>query len=104
MRRYTLTSGNARRTVDLRQYADVITDAITTVMTGKDVTVVVEKDSYTVSPAPKQGEAIRIGRLICKSDLNQYCIQIPKLFTGENIETEEEPNEPRTNDRVGGHH
>lgn len=105
MRRYTLTSGDARRTVDLRNYAEVITNAVTSVMSEKDVAVIVDKDSYTVSPTPTQGEAIRIGRLICKSDLNQYCIQIPKLFTGENIETKEELNEPRNkNDRVGGHY
>lgn len=100
MRVYHLSSGDARRTVDLRDYADVIIKAVTSVMSDKDVTVVIEKDSYTVSPTPTQGEAIRIGRLICKSDLNQYCIQIPKLFTGENIETKEEPNEPRNNDRM----
>lgn len=104
MRVYHLSSGDARRTVDLRDYADVIANAVTSVMSSKDVTVAVNKDSYTVSPTPTQGEAIRIGRLICKSDLNQYCIQIPKLFTGENIETKEEPNEPRNNDRMGGHH
>ena len=104
MRVYHLSSGDARRTVDLRDYADVITNAVTSVMSDKDVAVVIKKDSYTVSPAPTQGEAIRIGRLICKSDLNQYCIQIPKLFTGENIETKEEVNESRNNDRMGGHH
>lgn len=104
MRVYHLSSGDARRTVDLRDYADVITNAVTSVMSSKDVTVIINKDSYTVSPTPTQGEAIRIGRLICKSDLNQYCIQIPKLFTGENIEPKEEPNEPRNNDRMGGHH
>ena len=105
MRVYHLSSGDARRTVDLRDYAEVITNAVTSVMSEKDVTVIVDKDSYTVSPTPTQGEAIRIGRLICKSDLNQYCIQIPKLFTGENIETKEESNEPRNNNnRMGGHH
>ena len=105
MRVYRLSSGSARRAVDLRTYESVITEAVTTVMSGKDVTVIVDKNSYTVSPTPSQGEAIRIGRLICKSDLNQYCIQIPKLFTGENIETKEESNEPRNkNDRMGGHH
>lgn len=97
MRRYSLTSGDARRTVDLRDYADVITNAITTVMTGKDVTVVVEKDCYIVSPAPDRGESIRIGRAICKSKLNKYCVHIPKLFTGQDVEIKkEEPNESRT--------
>ena len=104
MRVYHLSSGAARRTVNLCDYESVITQAVTSVMSSKDVTVIVDKDSYTVSPTPTQGEAIRIGRLICKSDLNQYCIQIPKLFTGENIETKEELNDQRNNDRVGGHH
>lgn len=97
MRRYSLTSGDARRTVDLRDYADVITKAITTVMTGKDVTVVVEKDCYIVSPTPSRGESIRIGRAICKSTLCQYCVQRPVLFSGEDVEIKkEEPNESRT--------
>ena len=59
MRVYHL-SGNARRTVDLRDYESVITEAVTTVMSKKDVTVIVDKDSYTVSPTPSQGEAMAI--------------------------------------------
>lgn len=105
MRRYTLTSSDARRTVDLRNYKDVIINAVTSVMTKQDVEVAVYKDCYTVSPTPNKGEAIRIGRTICKSGLNQYCIQIPKLFTGEEIELKEESNESRNNNhRLGGHH
>ena len=97
MRRYSLTSGDARRTVDLRDYADVITKAITTVMTGKDVTVVVKQDCYIVSPTPSRGESIRIGRAICKSTLCQYCVQRPVLFSGEDVEIkEEEPNESKS--------
>lgn len=97
MRRYSLTSGDARRTVDLRDYADVITNAITTIMSGKDVTVVVKKDCYIVSPTPSRGESIRKGRLICKSTLCQYCVQRPVLFSGEDVEPKkEESNEPRT--------
>ncbi len=97
MRRYYLTSGDARRTVDLRDYADVITKAITTIMTGKDVTVIVNENSYAVSPAPSRSEAIKIGRLICKSTLSKYCVQRPVLFSGEDVEIKkEEPNESRT--------
>lgn len=103
MRRYSLSSSDARRTVDLRDYEKVIAEAVTSVMTGKDVKVVVYKDCYTVTPTPNKGEAIRIGRMICKSTLNQHCIQIPKLFTGEEIETKEEMNEPSTKHRMGGH-
>ncbi len=103
MRRYTLSSGVARKKVDLREYEDIITEAVMEVMTNKQAKVTVYKDNYTVSPAPNKGEAIRIGRMICKSSLNQYCIQIPKLFTGEEIETKEEKNESKANHRMGGH-
>ena len=104
MKRYTLTSSDARTTVDLREYTDVITNAVTSVMDGKDVDVVVYKDCYTVSPIPNQGEAIRIGRMICKSKLSRYCIQISKLFTGEKIEPKEESNESIINHGMGGHY
>lgn len=106
MRRYYLTSAAARRSVDLRDFADVITNAVTTTMTGVDITVVVEKDSYIVSPAPSRGQAIKIGRLICRSKLNKYCVQIPKLFTGFDVETKKEEldesrAEQKTNHGVG---
>ena len=65
VKRYTLASGDARRNVDLRDYKDIIVEAVATVMTEKDVTVVVEKDCYYLSPSPSQGEAVKIGRL-CK--------------------------------------
>ena len=103
MRRYSLSSSDARGSVDLRDYEGVITEAVTSVMTGKDVKVVVYKDCYTVTPTPNKGEAIRIGRLICKSTLNQYCIQIPKLFTGEEIELKGEKDVSRKEHRLGGH-
>lgn len=108
MRVYHLSSSVARSTVDLRNYESVITEAVTTVMSGKDVTIVVYKENYTVSPAPSKSEAIKIGRLICKSALSQYCIQIPKLFTGENVKPKkEESNESRTEPKakhpMGGH-
>ena len=108
MRVYHLSSGAARRTVNLCDYESVITEAVTTVMSGKDVIVVVNKDSYTVSPTPTKSEAIKIGRLICKSALSKYCVQRPVLFTGENIkpkkeELNESRTEPKVKHRVGGH-
>ena len=78
MRRYTLASSDARVNVDLRDFQTVIEDAIHEVMASAEV--VVEKDCYYVSPTPSKGDAIRIGRQICKSGLSQYCIQISKLF------------------------
>ena len=108
MRIYHLSSGAARRSVDLRDYADVITNAVTSVMSSKNVTVIIDKDSYTVSPDPSKSEAIKIGRLICKSALSQHCVQIPKLFTGENVEPKKEElnesrTEPKVKHRMGGH-
>lgn len=107
MKRYTLASGVARRTVDLRDYKDIIVEAVATVMIEKDVTVVVEKDCYYLSPSPSQGEAIKIGRLICRSTLNKHCIHIPKLFNGMEVkskkkeELDESRTEPKANHRVG---
>ena len=79
MRKYTLASSDARSSVDLRAYAEIIESAIHEVM--PHAIVQVEKDYYCVDPTPKQGDAIRIGRQICRSALCQYCVQIPKLFS-----------------------
>ena len=102
MRRYTLASAEARSSVDLRDYKDVITNAVKEVMAGVDnLKVTVAKDYYTVSPTPEKGDAIRIGRIICKSTLNRYCIQIPKLFSS--IEVKEQTNGERKEHQMGGH-
>lgn len=78
MRKYTLASSVAKSQVDLIAYTEVITEAVHEVL--PKASVIVEKDCYYVSPAPSKGDAIRIGRAICKSALAQYCVQIPKLF------------------------
>ena len=108
MRVYHLSSSVARSTVDLRNYESVITEAVTTVMSAKNATVTVNNDSYTVSPTPTKSEAIKIGRLICKSALSKYCVQRPVLFTGENIKPKKEElnearTEPKVKHRMGGH-
>ena len=99
MRRYTLASSDARGEVDLRDYRDVIEEAIHEIVPSAQVAV--EKDCYNVSPAPTKGEAIKIGRLICKSGLNRYCVQIPKLFSS--VEIEEEKNDREEQKCNGGH-
>ena len=100
MRKYTLASSNAKSQVDLTTYSDVIIDAVHEVM--PQASVIVEKDCYYVSPAPSKGDAIRIGRAICKSALAQYCVQIPKLFNS--IPIKEDKNEERKQQLTGGHH
>lgn len=99
MRKYTLASASAKSTVDLRDYEPAITDAVHQVM--PKAVVKVTQDCYYVSPTPTQGDAIRIGRLICQSNLKNYCVQIPKLFSS--IEIEEENNESTKPKRIGGH-
>ena len=102
MRKYTLASADSRASVDLRDYKDVITDAVNEVMAGVDnLEVIVTKDYYTVSPTPEKGDAIRIGRIICKSALNRHCVQIPKLFSS--IEVKEQTNGERKEHQMGGH-
>ena len=99
MRRYTLASLDARGVVDLRDFQDIIEDAIHEIVSSAQVTV--EKDCYYVSPTPTKGEAIKIGRLICKSGLNRFCVQIPKLFSS--VEIEEDKNDREEQKCNGGH-
>ena len=98
MRRYTLASLNARNDVDLRDFEDIIVDAVHSVC--PTATVYVDESCYYVSPTPKKGEAVKIGRLICKSALCQYCVHIPKLFSS--IEVKEE-SDVRKQQPLGGH-
>ena len=99
MRKYTLASPESRSTVDLRDYQEIIESAVREIMpTAK---VIVESDCYYVSPAPKRGDAVKIGRLICKSDLNRHCIQLSKLFTS--IPVKEEKHDEQEPKRPGGH-
>ena len=103
MRKYTLASTGARSRVDLRDYADTITEAVHKIIPSAMVEV--QQDCYYVSPTPSQGEAVRIGRQICKSGLNKHCVQIPKLFSSIEInEKEADENEPIPKQRHGGHH
>ena len=100
MRKYNLASSNARTSVNLTAYTDVITEAVHEVMPKANV--IVEQDCYYVKPAPSKGDAIRIGRAICKSDLAQYCVQIPKLFNS--IPMKEDQHEENERKLPGGHH
>ena len=105
MRRYALASLEHKRNVDLRNYEEVIVEAVMAAMKDvKDVSVVVHEHYYEVSPSPSRGAAITIGRAICKSGLGKCCVQIPKLFSSVEVYTDEEENndEKKTN-RLGGH-
>ena len=86
MRRYSLVSSTSRSNVDLRDYAEVITEAVHSVMPKAKVRV--EQDCYYVSPSPDQSQAVKIGRTICQSKLRKYCVMVPKLFVSYEIQEE----------------
>ena len=103
MRRYTLASPDARLTVDLRDYAAVIEEAVHDILPAAIVRV--EQDCYYVDPTPERGVAVRIGRQICKSALNKHCIKIPKLFSSiEMDEVKEELNDRKSEQQHHGGH
>lgn len=105
MRRYTLASLEHKQNVDLRDYETVIVEAVMAGMKDvENVSVVVYERYYEVSPSPSRGAAIAIGRAICKSGLGKCCVQIPKLFSSvEILKAEEEKNDRRKENRMGGH-
>lgn len=105
MRRYALASPDHKQNVDLRDYEDVIVEAVKTAMKDvDDVSVVVYEKYYEVSPSPSRGAAIAIGRAICKSGLSKCCVQIPKLFSSIEVTKEtEEKNDRKKKNRMGGH-
>ena len=105
MRRYVLASLEHKQNVDLRDFEDVIVAAVTAAMQNvENVSVVVCERYYEVSPSPGRGAAIAIGRAICKSGLGKCCVQIPKLFSSVEVcIDEEEKNDRKEKDRLGGH-
>ena len=101
MRRYSLASLEYRNSIDLVTFQNCITSSVHQVI--PNATVVVEKDSYTVSPTPTRSEAIRIGRILSSKDiLGKYCIFVPKLFYGEDVEERSFTNNAKAK-RSGGH-
>ena len=98
MRRYTLVSREARERIDLRNYEDEISDAVMKIM--PEASVIVYHGCYTVNPTPTQSQAVRIGREICQTDLREYCIFIPKLFCGAEMEVMKHGEK---NQQLGGH-
>jgi len=88
MKKYKLANTEKRKQVDLRNHQNIIIEAVAEVIPNAIVTV--EKDYYCVTPPPSKGEAISIGRKICKSNLNCYCIFISKLFCSDDFEPMDE--------------
>ena len=102
MRKYTLAATDSKGTVDLRDYELVIMEAVHAVLPKAQVQI--EADCYYVDPTPKPGEARKIGRQICKSTLNQFCVFIPKLFTSIEITKEVKDEQSTQSKHPGGYH
>lgn len=101
MRRYSLASVDYRKYVDLVTFENTIINIVHQVMPNSVVSV--EKDFYTVSPTPTRSEAVRIGRMLSNKDiLGKYCIYVPKLFYGEDVEERGMENHAEAK-RFGGH-
>lgn len=84
MRKYEFASSEFRNEVDLRDYEDMIKKAVHEVIPSAAVKV--EQFSYSVTPSPSKGDAIRIGRILSKGEnLGSYCILVPKLFCSEEV-------------------
>lgn len=98
MRKYSLANGSKRGVVDLRDYEDIIVDAVLEFAPGS--TVIVSKDHYIVKEQLTQSQAVKIGRKICESDLSQHCIKLSKLFNSKEVTDNDNSKQKQT----GGHH
>ena len=101
MRKYMLADGSKRGVVDLRDYEDIIVEAVQAFAPGN--TVVVTSDYYIVKDPLTQSQAVKIGRKICESSINQHCIKLSKLFNSKPVK--ENMNDNRKEQKhPGGHH
>lgn len=101
MRKYSLADGKKRDVVDLRDYEDIIVAAVHEF--APDNTVVVSKNYYTVKYPLTQGQAVKIGRKICESELSRHCIKLSKLFNSTLVKEGVDDNR-KEQKRSGGHH
>ena len=90
MRVYKLAAPYHRSYVDLRDFKDIIEQAV-----HKEVPnakVVVKEDCYEIDKDISKGDAIRIGRTLASGELGQYCLQRATLFIGHTVETAKKEN------------
>ena len=82
MRVYKLAAPYHRSYVDLRDFKDIIEQAVHKEV--PDAKVVVKEECYEIDKDISKGDAIRIGRTLASGELGQYCLQRANLllFTG----------------------
>ena len=88
MTKYVLTSTDARESINLREYGQIIADAVFDVVEDDEPLVMTSKDYYCVEmDVPMtEIERIQIDDILCASELGKYRVDGQMLFTA----TEEE--------------
>ena len=83
MKKYVLASEEARKTVDLRNYEEMITDVIFDVIDEDDLVVITRKDCYILDRDQQttEDEETSIEKTLLNSELSQYCTEDGTLFT-----------------------
>ena len=84
MRVYKLAAPYHRSYVDLRDFKDIIKQAVHQEV--PDAKVVVKEDCYEIDRDISKGNAIRIGRTLASGELGKYCLQRATLFIGHTVE------------------
>ena len=82
MKKYVLSSEWAQKTVNLREYADTIADAVLDVVDDDDTTVRIREKCYYIlaDRRPTREEDAAIEERLCKSELARYCTPDSILF------------------------
>lgn len=83
MTKYVLTSTDARESINLREYGQIIADAVFDVVEDDEPLVMTAKDHYCVEmDAPMtESERLQIDEILCASELGKYRVDGQMLFT-----------------------
>lgn len=83
MRKYCFADKDYKHTIDLKDYADVIVEAVHEIC--PDIEVIVESDGYILPKDVPHGIKVKIGMALAKTELAQYCLNRPVLFRGKTM-------------------
>ena len=83
---YVLAAKEARKSIDLGDYANMIANAVLGVMDEDDIVVYVCKDGYYMDALASKEEEGRIEEILCNSVLGKYRSQDGNLFTSIEID------------------
>ena len=83
MMKYVLTSEEARKTVNLKDYDSMIADAIFDVVEDDEPLITVYEDCCYIESdtAISVREQVRIDKLLCETELGRYRVDGKLLFT-----------------------